>query len=85
MLATLDMTRKDAKNMKEQIKNITNKFERSKEKTAGLLVKLTNKATVLEKLKARGGVATSLSAFLQMNELSDEDEEDDHLLEEGRD
>ena len=69
--------------MKEQIKNITSRFENSKEQTATLLIKLTNRATVLEKLKAQGGVSTSLSAFLQMNELSDEEEEEDNLLEEG--
>ena len=29
------------------------------------------------------GIATSLSAFLQLNELSDEEEEEDDLLKEG--
>ena len=80
----MDMTRKDASNMKDQIKTITSNFENAKSKTAKLLLQLIRHATVLEKLKALGGIATSLSAFLQLNELSDEEEEEDNLLEEGQ-
>ncbi len=40
---------------------------------------------MLEKLKAKVGIATSLGAFLQLNELSDEEEEEDDLLQEGED
>merc|ERR550532_726387 len=53
VIATMDKTRKDAKAMKQSIKNITAKFELAKKNTADLLLKLTAKATVLEKLKAK--------------------------------
>lgn len=53
VIATLDQTRKDAKKMRENIKNINKDFETAKENTAGLMRKLTHKATVLEKLKAK--------------------------------
>ena len=69
--------------MKQSIRKIIQQFEEAKEKTAGLMHKLTAKATVLEKLKARIGMATALSAFLQLNELSDQEPEEDDLLKEG--
>lgn len=69
--------------MRWYIKNIHKNYENAKEKTAVLLQQLTAKATILEKLKAKVGIATSLSAFLQLNELSDEEEEEDDLLKEG--
>jgi len=83
VIATLDQTRKDASHMKQSIRKINQKFDEAKEKTADLMQKLTAKATVLEKLKARIGMATALSAFLQLNELSDEEPEEDDLLKEG--
>ena len=69
--------------MKESIKTINQKFEEARVKTADLLVQLTAKATLLEKLKAKVGVANALSAFLQLNELSEDDEETDDLLVQG--
>ncbi len=84
VIATLDQTRKDGKKMKGSIKSLSKDSELAKEKTTNLLGQLTGRATVLEKLKAKVGIATSLSAFLQLNELSDEEEEDDGLLEEGK-
>ena len=84
VLASVDQTRKDAKTTRFAIKNITANFENAKVQTAQLLQKLTARATVLEKLKAKVGIATSLSAFLQLNELSDEEEEEDDLLKEGK-
>ena len=82
-MGTMDQTRKDASNMKQSIKKINKKYDEARIKTAKLLSQLTGRATILEKLKARIGMATALSAFLQMNELSDEEEEDDDLLREG--
>lgn len=82
-MATLDQTRKDAKTMKQSIRTTTSKFEAAKENTAKLLADLTQKATTLEKLKASLGMSTSLSAFLQLNEMSDEEEEDTDLLKDG--
>ena len=69
--------------MKENIKGVSKEFEDAKEKTASLMSTLTHRATVVEKLKAKVGIATSLSAFLQLNELSDEEEEEEDLLKEG--
>ena len=46
MLATLDLTRKEAKTMKENIKTTHNNYEAAKEKTANLLQELTARATV---------------------------------------
>lgn len=80
VLATLDQTRNDVKVMKKAIKTITSKYEESKVETAQLLKQLTEKATKLEKLKAKVGLSSSLDAYLHLNELeSDEDEEDDLL------
>ena len=53
VLATLDQTRKDAKNMRQQIKDINVKYETATNNTADLLNQLTAKATVLEKLRAK--------------------------------
>ena len=83
VIATLDQTRKDARKMKENIKGVSKEFEEAKEKTSTLMTTLTQRATTLEKLKAKVGIATALSAFLQLNELSDEEEEDEDLLKEG--
>ena len=69
--------------MKENIKGVSKEFEEAKEKTTTLMTTLTQRATTLEKLKAKVGIATALSAFLQLNELSDEEEEDEDLLKEG--
>ena len=46
MLATLDMTRKEAKTMRENMKTTHVKYEAAKQKTASLLNLLTGKATV---------------------------------------
>ena len=83
VLATLDQSRTDAKNMRQSIKDIHKKFEEAKVMTAGLLTRLTSKATLLEKLKAQVGMGSALSAFLQLNELSSDEEEDDSLLNGG--
>ena len=82
-MVTLEQTKSDSRGMKESIKTINQKFEEAKIKTADLLVELTAKATLLEKLKAKVGVANALSAFLQLNELSEEEEETDDLLKQG--
>ena len=79
----MDQTSKDARTMKDSIRTITQKFDVAKENTAGLLSKLTVQATALEKLKAKIGMSTSLSAFLQLNELSDEEEDEGELLKDG--
>lgn len=80
---TLDTTRQDGKIMKEAIKNIKIKFEQAKIRTAKLLKELTARATKLEKLKAKIGTATSLSAFLQLNEVSSDEEDEEELLQQG--
>ncbi|KAL4232681.1 hypothetical protein ACF0H5_007369 [Mactra antiquata] len=80
VLATLDQTRNDAKVMKKAIKNTNGKFEDAKIRTEELLVKLTNKATILEKLKAKVGLSTSLDAYLHLNEMEAEQHEEDELL-----
>ena len=53
VISTLDQTRKDARKMREHIKNISKEFDEAKDKTAELMKKLTHKATILEKLKAK--------------------------------
>lgn len=83
-MSTLDQTRDDAQKMRQDIRTITSKFENAREKTGHLLSDLTLKATALEKLRAQLGMSTSLSAFLQLNEMSDEEEEDTELLKEGQ-
>ncbi|CAH1799095.1 unnamed protein product [Owenia fusiformis] len=80
VISTLDQTREDANVMKKHMREVKVKFENSCVKVTGLLDELTGKATLLEKLKARVGESTSLSAFLQLNELSSDEEEDDALL-----
>ncbi|XP_053397319.1 dynein axonemal heavy chain 5-like isoform X6 [Mercenaria mercenaria] len=80
VLATLDQTRNDAKVMKKAIKNTTGKFEDAKVRTEDLLEKLTHKATILEKLKAKVGLSTSLDAYLHLNEMEAEEVEEDELL-----
>ncbi|XP_035829673.1 dynein heavy chain 5, axonemal isoform X2 [Aplysia californica] len=82
VITTLDKTRADAKVMKKGIKTITGKFEDAKKNTAELLHKLTARATMLEKLKAKVGLSKSLDAYLQLNELDVEEEEEDELLKE---
>ena len=46
VLATLDMTRKEAKTMRENMKTTHVKYEAAKQRTANLLNLLTGKATV---------------------------------------
>lgn len=82
VLATLDKTRADAKVMKKAIKTITGNFEDACQKTADLLQRLTNKATSLEKLKAKVGLSKSLDAYLHLTEFESEEEEEDELLKE---
>lgn len=53
VIATLDQTRKDARKMRANIKNISKEYDDAKEKTANLMHKLTKRATILEKLKAK--------------------------------
>ena len=84
VLATLEQTRTDAKVMKKAIKTTTGKFEAAKTHTEQLLVKLTSKATALEKLKAKIGLSTSLDAYLHLNEMDQEAEEEDDLLKRGK-
>ncbi|BFZ10052.1 hypothetical protein BsWGS_13093 [Bradybaena similaris] len=81
-LATLDRTKADAKDMKTNIMITTTQFEESQRKTRTLLNKLTMKVTLLEKLKAKVGISKSLDAYLQLNEMNVEDDEDDDLLKE---
>ena len=83
VLATLDKTRADAKVMKKAIKTITGNFEDACKNTADLLQRLTNKATALEKLKAKIGLSKSLDAYLHLTEFESEEEEEDELLKEG--
>ena len=83
VITTLDQTRTDAKAMKKAIKNLTDKFEESKKKTATLLYQLSQKATVLEKLKAKIGLSNSLHAYLNLNEMETNEEDEDELLKEG--
>lgn len=83
VIATLDQTRSDAKVMKKAIKTIVGKFDDAKKNTANLLLLLTNKATVLEKLKAKVGLSSSLDAYLHLTEMEAEEEEEDELLQEG--
>lgn len=83
VLWTLDETRTDAKAMKASIKTINQEYEVARTRAAELLTELTVKATVLEKIKAKYGIANALSAFLLLNELSDTEEETDDLLKEG--
>ncbi|WAR07684.1 DYHG-like protein [Mya arenaria] len=76
-------TRNDAKVMKKAIKNTTGKFEEAKVRTEELLIQLSHKATILEKLKAKVGLSTSLDAYLHLNEMETEQEEEDELLKQG--
>ena len=69
--------------MKKAIKTKTGNFEDAKVKTEDLLVKLTTKATILEKLKAKVGLSTSLDAYLHLTEMNTEEEEEDELLKQG--
>ena len=71
--------------MKKAIKNTNGKYEDAKNRTEDLLVQLTSKATILEKLKAKVGLSTSLDAYLHLNEMETEVEEEDELLKQGRD
>ncbi|XP_025098007.1 LOW QUALITY PROTEIN: dynein gamma chain, flagellar outer arm-like [Pomacea canaliculata] len=80
VLTTLDKTRADAKVMKKAIKTITGNFEEAAARTADLLQRLTNKATVLEKLKAKVGLSKSLDAYLHLTEFEVEEVEEDELL-----
>ena len=82
-METLDVTRADAESMRGEIQMRTHEYDDACVKTKQLMKELTHKATILEKLKAKVGMATSLSAFLQLNELSDEEVEEDDLLQEG--
>ena len=79
----MTQSRSDAKVIRQAIKTITGKYADAKTKTADLMKQLTSKATMLEKLKAMMGMSTSLGAFLQLNEVSDESEEEDDGLLEG--
>lgn len=79
-LSTLDQTRKDAIIIKEVISETKQKLEVAKDKSADLLKALTNKATSLEKLKAKLGIGSStITAFTALidNEI---DEDDNDLL-----
>ena len=83
LLITLEKTRKDTKLMKQSILDTTAKYEVAHGNTADLLGQLTAKATKLEKLKAKLGMSTSLSAFLELNELKEESEDEEELLLQG--
>ncbi|XP_070568705.1 dynein axonemal heavy chain 5-like isoform X4 [Ptychodera flava] len=80
-LNCLSKTRQDAKSKHQEIKKLQAMYEQATKTTANLLKELTAKATVLEKVKAQFGMSSgSLSAFLQMNEIESEEEEEDELL-----
>ncbi|CAG5121561.1 unnamed protein product, partial [Candidula unifasciata] len=81
-LATLDRTKADSKIMKKAIMTTTAQFEEAQGKTAQILNRLTVKVTTLEKLKARVGISKSLDAYLQLDEINVENEEEDDLLKE---
>ncbi|KAF6026452.1 hypothetical protein EB796_015243 [Bugula neritina] len=80
VLSALDTTRSDCEKMKDEHKDVMVKYYNVVDETSTILKKLTHKATTLEKLKAKIGQATALSAFLQMNDLSSDEEDDDSLL-----
>ncbi|XP_074662754.1 uncharacterized protein LOC141915202 [Tubulanus polymorphus] len=80
VLAALAQSRTDAKTMRQAIKHIIGKYDEAKSNTAQILRELTTKVTILEKLKAEVGESNALSAFLQLNEMSSDDEEEDDLL-----
>ncbi len=70
--------------MKTSIQETGEKYERAKQNVVDLLNQLMASATTLEKLKAKVGMANSLSAFLQLNEVSDTEGEGDDLLLQGK-
>ncbi|KAK3577475.1 hypothetical protein CHS0354_032326 [Potamilus streckersoni] len=80
VIATLERTRADAKSMKKLIKTETISFDEAKVTTEELLKKLTDEATILEKLKAKIGLSTSLDAYLHLNEMATEQDVEDELL-----
>lgn len=82
-MTTLDQTRLDAKAMRKAIKTTTERYEGAKRATAELLQQLILKATVLEKLKAKVGLSSSLDAYLHLTELEADSEEEDELLKDG--
>jgi dynein heavy chain len=70
--------------MKETINVTEDKYAVAENKTAELLDTLTAKATILEKLKAKLGLAPALNAFLlQLNEMTGDDDEETGLLQGG--
>lgn len=70
--------------MKETISVTEDKYAVAENKTAELLDTLTAKATILEKLKAKLGLAPALNAFLlQLNEMTGDDDEETGLLQGG--
>ncbi len=70
--------------MKETIHVTEDKYAVAENKTAELLDALTAKATILEKLKAKLGLAAPLNAFLQqLNEMTGDEDEENVLLQGG--
>lgn len=55
VLSALDTTRNDSKKMKDQHRDVMLKYYNVVDDTAAVLKKLTQKATTLEKLKAKIG------------------------------
>ena len=55
VLSSLDTTRSDSKKMRNQHRDVMVKYYNVVEETATVLKKLTQKATTLEKLKAKIG------------------------------
>lgn len=84
VLLAIDQSRHDSQVMGKAITDIKRQYEEACATSAKLMAELTAKATRLEKLKAQFGRSGALNAFLQLNELEEEnDEEDDSLLNEG--
>ena len=74
VLSTLNKTRQDAEQMKEYIETLKQKCVDSEKETALLLEEVIYKSMVLEKLRAKHGLAGSLPGY------NHRDESDDYAL-----
>ena len=79
------MARRDCGLSKDFIKTKTKDFESADREATDLQRMLTSLSTRLEKRKASLGMSTSLSAYLQLNAPTAEDQTDDELLRPGQD
>ena len=73
----------DTKSMKVDVKNVKEEFKAATLKTAYLTQQLKTASAKLEKLKATLGKASSLHAFLQLNEAVVDEGWQDDLLQPG--